>query len=378
MPPLHDWAELARSTLRSLTREDMTGFYRREWPEARGRLVSQHRDEIEAERKRGKRWIRTANAVLFGLTQRLAPVRRVLFALALVLAVVDIFAIRVSTKNWNIQVGGLNMLVALLILAFLLAMELVDKLAYRGELELARDLQAALVTGSLPEHPSFELGAYNRIANMVGGDLYEFVVLQDGSLALLFGDASGHGMAAGLVMAVAHAGFRTQLEVDPSPRAMVRALNRILCATGGTRSFFSAVYVLARPDGSFAATVAGHPPPVIIGRDGTIRERLGVGSYPLGIRPALEWEPIEEALAPGETLLLYSDGLYETCDDRGNAFGEARIESLVRLFGGAPPEELVRELSQHMLTFCAGKTPEDDVSIAAIRYKPVDGTQSQA
>jgi len=378
MPALPDWAELARSTFRSLRREDVTGFYTQEWPKARRQLVSGHQDQIEGERRRWKRWLRISNAVLFGLTRRLAPVRRVLFALALVLAVVDIFAVRISAKNWDIRVGGFNTLVAFLIVACLLAMELVDKLAYRDELELARDLQATLVTSALPTPEGFELGAFNRIANMVGGDLYEFELLPDGSLALLFGDASGHGMAAGLVMAVAHAGFRTQLEVDASPRAMVRALNRILCATGGTRSFFSAVYVLARPDGSFAATVAGHPPPVIIGCEGTIRARLGVGSYPLGIRPALDWEPIEAALKPGETLLLYSDGLYETCDDRGNAFGEARIESLVRLFGGAPPEELVRELSQHMLTFCAGKTPEDDVSIAAIRYKPVDGTQSQA
>lgn len=369
MRALHDWAELARSTFRSLKREDVTDFYRREWPEVRRQLVSQHEAQIEGERKRWKRWIRTANAVVFGLTQRLAPFRRVLFAFALVLAFVDLFAVRISTKNWDIRVGGFNTLIAFLLVALLLAMELIDKLAYRDELVLARDLQATLVTAQLPEHPTFELGAYNRIANMVGGDLYEFVVLPDGSLALLFGDASGHGMAAGLVMAVAHAGFRTQLDVDPSPRVMMQALNRILCATGGTRSFFSALYVLARPDGSFSATVAGHPPPAIITRDGVIRERLGVGSYPLGIRATLEWEPIEGTLTPGETLLLYSDGLYETRDDRGNAFGEERIESLVRVFAGAPPAQLVAELAQHLLAFGLGRAPEDDVSIAAIRRR---------
>jgi len=352
-----------------LTREDFSGFYRREWPEARRRLISQHRAQIEAERKRGRRWIRTAHAVLFGLTQRLAPVRRALFALALFLAVVDIFSMRFSTKHWDIHVGGFNTLVAFVLVAFLLAMELVDKLAYRGELELARDLQATLVTASLPVSPSYELGAYNRIANMVGGDLYEFVLLPDGSLALLFGDASGHGMTAGLVMSVAHAGFRTQLEVDPSPRAMVRALNRILCATGGPRSFFSAVYVLARPDGSFSASVAGHPLPAIVAADGTIRKRLGTGSYPLGIRAGLDWEPIEETLQPGETLLLYSDGLYETRDERGTPFGEERVESLVRLYAGARPEELVRELAQHAVAFSTARSPEDDVSIAVIKKK---------
>jgi hypothetical protein len=369
MSVFHDWAELARSTIRSVTREDVTGFYKQEWPEVRRQLVSQHRDQIEGERKRWKRWLRTANAIVFGLTRRLVPVRRIVFAVALFLCVVDIFALRVSGKNWDVHFGGVNTFVAFLLVAFLLAMELIDKLAYRDELVLARDLQATLVTGALPGLTAFELGAFNRAANMVGGDLYEFVPLPDGRLALLFGDASGHGMAAGLVMAVAHAGFRTQLDIDPSPRPMVDALNRILCATGGPRSFFSAVYLLISPGGEFSIIVAGHPLPARIDRDGKISERLGAGSYPLGVRASLQWEPIERMLAPGETLLLYSDGLYEACDDRDNAFGEERIEALVRLFAGAHPAELTRELAQHLMTFCGRRFPEDDVSIAAIRKK---------
>lgn len=370
MSVFHDWGELARSTIRSVTREDVAGFYKREWPEVRRQLVSGHRDEIEKERKRWKRWLRIANAIVFGLTRRLAPIRRIVFAVALFLCVVDIFAIRVSGKNWDFRVGGLNTFVAFLLVAILLAMELVDKLAYRDELVLARDLQASLVTGSLPQHPSYELGAFNRIANMVGGDLYEFVALPDGRLAVLFGDASGHGMTAGLVMAVAHSGFRTQLDIDPSPETMVGALNRILCVTGGTRSFFSCVYLLAASDGRFSIIVAGHPPVARVDREGKVSQRLGSGSYPLGIRPTLQWVPIEGTLAPGETLLLYSDGLYEACDEGGGAaFGEERIEALVRLFAGAPPAELVGELSQHLLTFCGRVAPEDDVSIAAIRFR---------
>ena len=88
---------------------------------------------------------------------------------------------------------------------------------------------------------------------MVGGDIYDFVPLPDGRLAVLFGDASGHGMAAGLVMAVAHAAFRTQLDVDPSPAAMFATLNRILCRTGSPRAFFGCVYLMSRADGTFTA-----------------------------------------------------------------------------------------------------------------------------
>src|SRR5215471_19759736 len=359
-----DWGRLARDTFHSLTREDFAGVYKREWPEARKQLVSQHSEEIEQERRRWKRWLRNGNAIVFGLVQRLTPARRTFFALALIIFISGFWNLAAGSRI----AGAIDLLIGFLIFMLLLAMELIDKITFRDELVLARELQANLVTQEPPAHPSYDLDAFNRTANMVGGDLYEFVLLPGDRLALLFGDASGHGMTAGLVMAVAHAGFRTQLEVDPSPAAMIGALNRILCVTGTPRSFFSAVYLLLSPDGTFSATVAGHPPVARV-RDGAIRERLGSGSYPLGIRPGLEWKPIEGALAPGEMLLLYSDGLYEAVDDRENAFGEERVESLVRLYAGASPGELVREISQHLLTFCGRTVPEDDVSIVAVRRR---------
>jgi hypothetical protein len=360
-----DWGELVRDTFHSLTREDFRSVYRREWPEARRQLVSEHQEEIDSTRRRWKRWFRTANAIVFGLVRRLTPARRVFFVIGLLFF---------FSGFWNIatgqRAGGANLLfLGFLDFMFLLSMELVDKIAYRDELVLARELQANLVTQTLPEHPSFQLAAYNRIANMVGGDLYEFVPLPDGRLALLFGDASGHGMTAGLVMAVAHAGFRTQLEIDPSPPKMVAALNRILCATGGARSFFSGIYVLFEPDGCFAMTVSGHPPALQIDPAGKVIQRFGQGSYPLGIRANLEWAPITGTLKPGEILLLYSDGLYETCDEADNQFGEERVERAIRRFAGESPRALVTELSQQLSDFCGRRPPEDDVSIAAIRKK---------
>ncbi|HEY6931662.1 MAG TPA: hypothetical protein VJA66_18470, partial [Thermoanaerobaculia bacterium] len=83
MPIWRDWGELARATVRELTREDFSGVYRREWPEARRQLVSEQREEIEAERRRLKRWFRNTNAIVFGLVRRLTPARRVFFAIGL-------------------------------------------------------------------------------------------------------------------------------------------------------------------------------------------------------------------------------------------------------------------------------------------------------
>src|SRR6266498_840093 len=223
MPVWRDWKELGRDTLRSVTKEDWAGLWRQEWRAARAQLASEQREEIASEPRRFKRFLRSANAVVYGLARRLQPARRIVYVAALLMALLNIFDIRFKRGAWQIQIGGggFGLFLAFLLVELLLALELVDKIRFRDELELARELQASLLPKTLPELPAFEIGAWNRIANMVGGDVYDFVPLPDGRLAVLFGDASGHGMAAGLVMAVAHAGFRTQLETDPSPEAMI-------------------------------------------------------------------------------------------------------------------------------------------------------------
>ena len=371
MPVWSDWKRLGRETFRSVTREDVKGLWREEWRAAHAQLISEQRAEIEGEKRRGKRFARSANAVVFGLVRRLTPARRVVFAVAVVMLFVDFMNVHVSREHWSVHVGGAGSgtFIAFLLVALLLCLELVDKIRFRDELELARDLQASLLPKTLPELPTFELGAWNRIANMVGGDVYDFVPLPDGRLAVLFGDASGHGMAAGLVMAVAHAGFRTQLETDPSPDAMISSLNRLLCRTGGTRSFFSCVYLLASQDGSFQMTVAGHPQALRIDASGTVCDRIGAGFYPLGVRAGLTWPVQAGALAQGESLVLYSDGLTEARNDRQEEFGEDRLEGTLRLFAGAPAATLISELAAAVTRFCGRVPPEDDVSIAVVRRR---------
>ncbi|MGE5275601.1 MAG: PP2C family protein-serine/threonine phosphatase, partial [Acidobacteriota bacterium] len=250
----------------------------------------------------------------------------------------------------------------------LLAMELVDKINYRDELELARELQASLIPRQLPRPPGLELAAHNEIANMVGGDIYDFVPLSDGRLAVLFGDASGHGMTAGLVMAVAHAAFRTQLDVDAAPGPMFAAMNRILCRTGTSRAFFGGVYLLLSPDGGYTGSVAGHPPVLRFGRDGALLGRIGKGAYPLGIKTELSWEIESGRLGAGELFLLCSDGVTEAHDAGGNEFGEGLLAAMLPRVAGLPASGIVETVASAVREFRGRKTPEDDVSIAALRF----------
>lgn len=376
MPRGKDWIHLVRSTFHSVGRDEMSGLYIREWRLAKEKLTAEEQREIEREPRRWKRFLKSANAVLFGLSNRLAPARRVLFGAALVFMFLS-FSWNWTTHSdrggkrrvseYKVDLDGAFLLGSITLLTLLLAMELVDKINYRDELELARDLQSSLIPKTLPERPGLELGACTRIANMVGGDIYDFVLLPDDRLAVLFGDASGHGMTAGLVMAVAHAAFRTQLETDPEPRAMFATLNRILCRTGGPRAFFGCVYLLISPDGSFTGSVAGHPPVLRLDAGGEVRDRIGKGAYPLGIKTPLEWEIVSGRIEPGDTLLIHSDGLSEARDSSGVEFGAARLDLSIRRAASLPAPELINSLVADLLAFCGRETPEDDVSLAAIK-----------
>jgi hypothetical protein len=381
MPSGRDWGQLLKSTFHSVGKKDLSGLYSLEWKRAKEKLLAGDRERIERERRRLRRFLKTANGILFGLAQRLAPARRVVFLAVLLFLLFSIQGPSFSHDSENLKHGvrktteyhfyfdNFYLTASCLLLGLLLAMELVDKINYRDELELARDLQASLIPKELPASGAWELGAHNEIANTVGGDIYDFVPLDGGRLAVLFGDASGHGMAAGLVMAVAHAAFRTQLDVDPSPPAMFATLNRILCRTGGARAFFGCVYLLLAEDGSFAACVAGHPPILLCDPDGSVKERIGAGAYPLGIKVGLTWPVETRTLAPRQLLFLHSDGLSEARDGLGKEFGDTRIEAVLHRFAVIPPPTLASQVAAEMHRFLSGATAEDDVSVAVIRRR---------
>lgn len=367
MAGLHDWVELGKQTVSSLKTSQFTNLYTSEWPQTREMLIAEHRTAIDGEQKRVRRFIRTRSAIMFGLAKRLAPHRRVIFLLTFIWFFVALFAIP-TVREKDFGWPYIEVAASFIVMTLLLAMELMDKIKFRDELELARDLQANLLPSDIVQTDEYAIAAYNQVANTVGGDIYDFVRLPDGRIAILFGDASGHGMAAGLVMAVAHAAFRTQLDVDPSPDAIVGVLNRILCRTGNKRSFFSSCYVLLSPGGAYSATLAGHPQILHLGADGNVIERIGRGSYPLGIKTALTWETTQGTIAPGERLLFHSDGLTEARNANGQEMGDAYVESILHWNAGRSPNDLVQTIVAQWQAFTGGKI-DDDVSVAVVERR---------
>ena len=370
MARFRDWLNLGKHTVSSLSTNDVTNLYALEWPETKKILIAEHSADISEDPRRVRRWIRTVSAILYGLVKRLAPHRRLLFVFSFYLFFIGLITMTKSMKQPSFWLFT-QIAATFLVMTALLAMELIDKIKFRDELQLARDLQASLIPKEMPKSEVWDVAAFNRIANTVGGDIYDFVPLEDGRLAVLFGDASGHGMAAGLVMAVAHAAFRTQLEVDDSPPSIMATLNRILCRTGGSRSFFSCCYLLLSPDGSFQATIAGHPPILKIGTNGEIVERIGRGAYPLGVKVGLQWDIVGGTLAPGERLLLHSDGLTESRNATEREFGDSYVETVVGWQPEAPAQTLVDTLVGEWRLFMGTQPADDDVSIAVLANRLV-------
>jgi serine phosphatase RsbU (regulator of sigma subunit) len=250
-------------------------------------------------------------------------------------------------------------------LLFLLALELVDRIRVRDELEVARELQAELLPRRVPDLPGFRFAHSYRTANEVGGDYYDFAELPDGRLALMVGDASGHGMAAGLVMAIANATWKTALDLDPAPERVLALLNRTLCRTRGKRTFMTVFYALLDPrSGALEYVSAGHPFPFLRRADGSVEE-LGQGGLPLGIRESLPQRPGATVLEPGDLLALYTDGLVESTDPRGEeAFGYERLKSLVA--GGGAPQPLHDNILAAFDRHVSGEPLRDDLTLMVV------------
>lgn len=313
------------------------------------------------------RFVHRTRRVFLGLSYKLSPGRRLLFVGALAAAFFGLFSIRWELgggagNRIDVDFSPLWFLASVGCLVYLLALELVDRVRVRDELEVARQLQADLLPREIALVPGYQFAHSYRTANEVGGDYYDVTPLPDGRVALAVGDASGHGMAAGLVMAIANATLETALDLDPSPQAVLRVMNRALCRTGGRRTFMSLFYGLLEPaSGRLEYVCAGHPFPLLRRADGTLEE-LGEGSLPLGLREPLELPVGAATLAAGDTLLLYTDGLVEAApSDAGETFGFERLRAV--LGRGGTTDELHREILAAFDRHIGEEPIRDDLSL---------------
>jgi len=310
----------------------------------------------------GRFWYRV-KIVFLGLSYKLTPARRILFASSMFSLLMGFVGVRIRS-GFRVDFSVFWFLLTIAILMFLLALELVDRIRVRDELQVARELQSDLLPRQVPLLPGYGIAHAYRTANEVGGDYYDFSVLPSGQLALMVGDASGHGMAAGLLMAIANATLKLAIDLDPAPAKVLSLLNRTLCRTGDRRSFMTIFYALLDPEtGDFEYACAGHPFPILRRAGGELLE-LGRGGLPLGFRTDIEFSAETATLRPADVLVLFSDGIPEGINKAGDSFGYERLGDLVGA-GGAPQAVLERILGAFD-EYLNGEPLQDDFSLVVL------------
>ncbi|MBI2773777.1 MAG: PP2C family protein-serine/threonine phosphatase [Chloroflexi bacterium] len=232
------------------------------------------------------------------------------------------------------------------------------------ELEVARRIQLSLLPRATPSPAGWSITSYYRPAREVGGDLYDFFTLPDGSLAIVIGDASGHGMAAALVMATARSEVRSAGATTSSPGAILARANASL-VDGMPPSTFVTCMVVALDTGTGRARYANAGHDLAYGaQEGRARE-LRARGMPLGLMAEQVYEEMETTIAPAETVLLYTDGIVEAhAPDGRSMFSFGRLRDLVARANGDPTALVMTELAA--FTGPAWEQ-EDDITMVSIR-----------
>ena len=241
----------------------------------------------------------------------------------------------------------------------------------RRDVELAQAVQLSFLPQSLPEIAGYKFAAHYKAAQAVGGDYYGFIPLTEGRLALTVGDVAGKGVQASLLMAKLSSDTRFSLSTVPELGAAVAKLNDLLYEfTSQADRFvtFGAV-VLDPAQHTVTMVSAGHASPLLYkSGGGPLQEVVSkkVAGLPLGIMEGYTFDSCELALEPGESLLIFTDGVTDALDLKGKPFGVEGIQATLEPARGANVTQLVERLARAVQSHAAGRDPFDDITLVGV------------
>ncbi len=233
------------------------------------------------------------------------------------------------------------------------------------ELEEARQLQLSMLPKNPPVLPHLDIAAEMKPATEVGGDYYDFKVHDNGVLTIAVGDATGHGMQAGTMVAATKSLFNA-LADEPEPSVILQKATKALKEMG-YRKMYMALTIAKFQDHQMLVAAAGMPYTLIHrAADGDVEE-VALKAMPLGSFPNFKYEQKKIALEPGDTVLFLSDGLEEMFDPQGEILGAARVKALVAEAGQKPCEQVIAYLKNAGKVWANGRAQEDDVTMVVVK-----------
>jgi serine phosphatase RsbU (regulator of sigma subunit) len=247
-----------------------------------------------------------------------------------------------------------------------------QKEALDKELALARQVQQSLLPDVIGERAGLEIATFFEPSSAIGGDYFDFLDRPDGGLAVVIADVAGHGLAAGLRMAMVKSALELMAEEGRASEEIVQRLHRLLKRRPGERSFVTLAFADLDPrTGTFDLTNAGHPPCYVLRGTGEVEEILAPG-MPLGSLPGVPGR-VRLRLAAGEAVVFLSDGIVECRDARGELFGFDRVRACL----AGPParaERVLERLLSAMRAHSGDDLVEDDRTVVVVAYRPAGAT----
>ena len=235
------------------------------------------------------------------------------------------------------------------------------------ELELATKIQKNLLPSSLPAVPGYEIFGFQAPCHEVGGDLYDMRLGQGSLVWLALGDVTGKGIGAAMLMASAMAGLQILEEDIVEPLLLVNRLHGHVRRHVEVGQFITLFTGTLEPStGEIHYVNAGQNPPMVLRPDGTYRELDSTG-VPVALLDEWEWDDRKTRLEPGETLLIFSDGVTETIDTTGTQYDEGRFDEFLKDKGTLSPEDLGHQLLEDIRTFRGAAPIADDLTLLIIR-----------
>ncbi|MFO1350364.1 MAG: SpoIIE family protein phosphatase [Gammaproteobacteria bacterium] len=242
--------------------------------------------------------------------------------------------------------------------------------AFRQELDMATRIQRSILPTAFPLQSAFELSARLYTAREVGGDFYDFFTLPDGRLGLVIADVSGKGLAAALFMAVARTALRSTAMIVAEPGACLARTNDLLSVENDAAMFVTVFYGVFEPaSGRLVYANGGHNPPALVNAHGQVDFLDGTEGMALGIMAEMPYAQREIVLAPGDRLVLYTDGVTDAIDEAERAFTTDGLIAALAATADADADEIIHAIVARVQAF-AGATPQfDDITLMALDYQ---------
>jgi len=245
-----------------------------------------------------------------------------------------------------------------------------DRQRMEQEINIARDIQQALLPRNIPDQPHLSVTGCNFPCLSVGGDYFDVFPLSDGRTAFLIADVSGKGLGAALLTTMLQ-GALSGMTIGVDPARVFNHVNRFLCDHAEVGRYATMFFGILDSQGHLEFINAGHPSPILL-RQSEASEAFTEGSFPVGLVPEAEYTAACVKLEPGDTLVLFSDGVTEAMDPEEQLYGVPRLREALANTAELPLDQLKKRILESVETFTRGARQADDLTLLLVRFRAAE------